>query len=149
MKDQLVEQPKYSIIIAAYNIEEYIERAIESVENQTYKNYELIIVNDCSRDHTARVIRNNTQKYDNIIFVQNEMNKKVGGARNTALSIAKGNYILFLNGDDVLADNTVLEKLDNTIGNNEFDITYLGFKIDGDNEKVIIPTEETCTISSP
>lgn len=136
---------RFSIIVAAYNIEQYIERAINSVENQTYQNIELIVVNDCSTDKTGEVVQKMASIYPNINYIEHKENKKAGGARNTALEIAKGEYIVFLDGDDYLAENDVLEKLDKTIGEDLPDIVYLGFKIEGDREELVIPTEETCT----
>lgn len=147
--DQQVKQEsikkRFSIIIAAYNIEDYIERAIESVEKQTFKDIEIIIVNDCSTDKTGEKILNLSSKYNNIKYIEHKINKKAGGARNTALEIAKGEYIVFLDGDDYLADSNVLEKLDKLIGEDKTDVIYLGFKIEGDREELVIPTPETCT----
>lgn len=136
---------RFSIIVAAYNIENYIERAVLSVENQTFKDYELIIVNDCSTDSTSIRIKKLLEKYDNIIYKEHTENKKAGGARNTGLDIANGEYIVFLDGDDKLANDRVLQKLSNLIGDDTPDIIYLGFKIGGDREELVIPTEETCT----
>lgn len=136
---------RFSIIVAAYNIEDYIERAIESVENQSFKDWELIIVNDGSTDKTDEKILELCSKYNNINYLKHSYNKKAGGARNAALDIAKGEYIVFLDGDDYLANNEVLEKLNNVVANDLVDVVYLGFKIEGDREEWVIPTEETCT----
>lgn len=146
MKGQQAKQNKrFSIITAAYNIEDYIERAVKSVENQTFKNYEFIIVNDCSTDSTSKKIHDFAKKYNNIIPIDHKENKKAGGARNSGLDIACGEYILFLDGDDYLADDTVLERLDKLIGKDKTDVIYLGFKIEGDREELVMPTPETCT----
>lgn len=145
MMDQQVEHIRFSIITAAYNIQDYIQRAIESVEKQTFKNYELIVVNDYSTDKTEEKILEQCNKYDNIKYLKHNENKNLGTARNTALDIAKGEYIIYLDGDDCLAENDVLEKLNNLIGNDTPDIIYLGFKIEGDREELVIPSEETCT----
>lgn len=145
MRDQQVKQPKFSIIMTAFNLSSLIGRAIESVENQTLNDYELIIVDDYSTDDTVKVIKKYMQKYNNINLIENEENKKAGGARNAALTVATGKYILFLDGDDRLADNDVVEKLNNVIGDDDTDVIYLGFKIEGDREELVLPTEETCT----
>jgi len=139
------ETKRFSVIMAAYNIEDYIERSIESVESQTLKNIEIIVVNDASTDGTKQKILDLNSKYNNIIYLEHEKNKQAGGARNTALKIAQGEYIVFLDGDDYLAGDDVLEKLDKVIGEDKVDVTYLGFKIEGDREELVIPTEETCT----
>lgn len=136
---------RFSVIVAAYNIEEYITTAIESVESQTFTDYELIIVDDFSTDNTKSKIIDAANKYNNIIFIEHTENKKAGGARNTALNIASGEYIVFLDGDDKLAENNVLEKLNVIIGQDKTDVIYLGFKIEGDREELVLPTPETCT----
>ena len=143
--DQQVKKNRFSIIIIAYNIEDYIQRAIESVENQTFKDIEIIVVDDCSKDKTREKILELCTKYNNIIFKEHKINKKAGGARNTGLEIATGQYIIFLDGDDYLSNNEVLNKLDKVIGKEEPDVIYLGFQIEGDRKELVIPNEETCT----
>lgn len=146
VKQEITSQTKrFSVIVTAYNIEDYIERAINSVENQIFRNFEIIVVNDCSTDRTGEKISKLVSRYDNIVYIEHKENKRAGGARNTALERATGEYIVFLDGDDYLADNTVLENLDKVIGNDKTDVIYLGFKIEGDREELVIPTEETCT----
>lgn len=145
--DQQAKQVKFSIITAAYNIENYIQRAIESVEKQNFSDYEFIIINDCSTDDTESKILEMCEKYNNIIYLKHKENKKAGGARNTGLKIASGEYILFLDGDDYFAEDDVLQRLNDLIGEDKPDIIYLGFKIEGDREELVIPTEETCTKS--
>ncbi len=139
------EERRFSVIIAAYNIQEYIERAILSVENQTFKNIEIIVVDDCSTDDTEKEILRLCSKYRNIIYLRHNENKKIGATRNTGLNVAKGEYIVFLDGDDYLATDNVLEKIDKVIGKDETDIIYLGFEIEGNREELVIPTEDTCT----
>lgn len=136
---------RFSVIVIAYNIEDYIKNAIESVEKQTFKNYELIVVDDCSTDHTKQVILEQQATYNNFTFIQHEVNKNLGGARNTALDSATGEYILFLDGDDTFADRTVFEKLDKVIGEDSPDIVYMGFEMKGMIQKVLIPTLENST----
>lgn len=143
--DQQAKKKRFSIIIIAYNIEEYIQRAIQSVENQIYKDIEIIVVNDCSTDGTRQKILEMCSKYNNIIFKEHDINKKAGGARNTGIEIATGEYIVFLDGDDYLSNNEVLYKLDKVIGKDNTDVIYLGFKIEGDREELVNPTEDTCT----
>ena len=143
--DQQAKQIRFSIITAAYNIEDYIKRAIESVESQTFNNYEFIIVNDCSIDNTEEKILEYANKFENIKYIKHEENKKLGTARNTALQVASGEYIIYLDGDDYLAKDNVLQRLNDLIGEDKPDIVYLGFKIEGDREELVIPTEETCT----
>ena len=143
--DQQVENKRFSVIVAAYNVEDYIERALKSVVNQTLKNIEIIVINDCATDSTEEKILKFYNEYDNIVYIKHEKNKRLGAARNTGLSVAKGEYIIFLDGDDYLAEDNVLERIDKLIGKDEIDVTYLGFKIEGDREELVLPTEEICT----
>ena len=73
------------------------------------------------------------------------MNKASGGARNTGLNVARGEYIIFLDADDYLYEKDVLSKIDNLIGNKKVDVVYMGFKIGGNRDEFVIPTNETCT----
>lgn len=119
---------RFSIIMAAYNAEKEIEGAIKSVLSQTFKNFEFIVVNDASTDATAEIV----SKYDNIKLINHTENRRAGGARNTGLEMASGEYIIFLDSDDVLADENVLARIDERIGQDMPDVVYLGFKSIGD-----------------
>lgn len=91
---------KISIVMPAYNAEEYIEESIISVQNQTYKNWELIVIDDGSKDNT-RLIVNKLIKEDTRIKYYYQENRKLGAARNSALKVAKGDWIGFLDSDDI------------------------------------------------
>lgn len=95
-----------SIIIPAYNVEQYISRGIESCLNQTYSNIEIVIVDDGSTDGTWDVIERYQQK-DKRIVAKRKPNGGVSSARNQALEIAKGDYVLFLDSDDWLTKDAV------------------------------------------
>ena len=102
-------KPTVSIITPCYNCEKWISETIESVLNQTFKDYEMLIVDDMSTDETKKIVTKYQAK-DNRIKLIN-LNKKGGasGARNKALELAQGRYIAFLDGDD-LWKPTKLEK---------------------------------------
>ena len=91
-----------SIILPVYNGENTISYAIESVLSQSYKKFELIVVNDGSKDHTEELIRN-YQEADDRIRVINQKNKGVSAARNVGIDHAKGRYIGFLDADDLIS----------------------------------------------
>ena len=93
---------KISIIIPAYNSESTLSSAVKSALNQTYKNFEIIIVNDGSSDKTQNVIDFFCKKDSRIISFSHPSNKGVSAARNTALRASSGDYILFLDSDDTL-----------------------------------------------
>ena len=84
----------------AYNAEKYIQDSIDSVLNQSYRDWELIIVDDGSSDSTAEIAKQNVTLDSRITFVH-QQNKKQGAARNTGLKIAKGDWIAFLDSDDL------------------------------------------------
>lgn len=129
---------RFSIIVPAYNAEKTINRAIDSVHNQTFKDYEIIIVDDNSNDRTYEVIRRN----EKVHILKNNEQLKAGGSRNVGIKNAKGEYIVFLDADDYFADNNVLEKIDENIGNEQYDMIYLGFQknVDGELGEKFIPT---------
>ena len=137
------EKVRFSVIIPAYNVQEYIDKALKSVLNQDFKNYEIIVVDDCSTDNTASLVN----KYSKVKLIRHTENKASGGARNTGLDNAKGEYIIFLDADDYLYSNDVLTKVDKLIGSEVVDVVYMGFKIGGNRDELVIPTEETCTKS--
>lgn len=89
-----------SVIIPVYNAETFIKDAIISVENQTYKKTEIIIIDDCSTDNSAKIIKELCNTYPNIIYHLQAANYGVAVARNTGIDIAKGRYIAFLDSDD-------------------------------------------------
>lgn len=99
-----------SIIIPCYNAEKYIEETIKSVLNQTYKNWELIIVNDGSTDNSATIL-NQYLKKDNRIQLINKDNSGVSDTRNKGLEKAKGEFITFLDADDVWHKENLEKKI--------------------------------------
>lgn len=110
---------KISIIVPIYNSENYIEKLINSILFQTYKNYELILIDDGSTDNTYNVIK----KYekDNIkIFKKN--NEGVGETRKFGFNAATGDLVFFCDSDDYLFDNCVLQKINDMFTNKEIDI---------------------------
>lgn len=94
---------KLSLIIPAYNVEQYIERCIESCEHQdmSHSDYEVIVVNDGSTDSTLQIVQQLADKYDNVI-IRTQENQGQSGARNKALGMAKGEYVWFVDGDDYI-----------------------------------------------
>ena len=90
-----------SIITPAYNVGKYIEATIKSVIDQTYTNWEMIIVDDCSIDNTAQMVEKYCTTDKRIKLIRHTENQGVAMARNTALANAKGEYIAFLDGDDM------------------------------------------------
>lgn len=137
MSEQMGHNYKFSIIVPNYNNADWISNTIESVLNQTYKNWEMYIIDDMSTDNSVEVI--NRYKDDRITLIQNEIKLYNGGSRNIGILKAKKSnyegYLLFIDSDDWLADNYVLERLERYISGEDL-ITldyqyYMNFKING------------------
>ncbi len=97
---------KVSIIIPAYNAEKYISNTLDSIINQTFENIEIIIINDGSTDNTETIISNYRKKDNRIIYFYQE-NKGCSASKNKGLELASGDYIQYLDADDILSDNKI------------------------------------------
>ena len=96
MKDALV-----SIITPVYNAEKFIRETIESVQNQTYTNWEMLLINDCSTDSSAEIIKEKAAEDSRIKYIELDKNSGAAITRNTGISKAQGRYIAFLDSDDI------------------------------------------------
>ncbi|HKK53946.1 MAG TPA: glycosyltransferase family A protein [Patescibacteria group bacterium] len=95
-----INNPKISVIIPTYNRANFLPRAIKSVLNQTFKDFELIIVDDGSTDNTKEVINNYLKNDDRIKYIYQQNSGGPPKPKNTGIKIAKGEYIAFLDSDD-------------------------------------------------
>lgn len=102
---------RVSIIMPAYNVEEFITRSIDSVLKQTYINWELLIVNDCSIDSTVREVEPYLTDI-RIQLINNEKNLGGAGSRNVAIKAAKGRYLAFLDSDDLWSEDKLEKQLE-------------------------------------
>lgn len=116
-----------SIITPAYNTEKYIAQTIESVQKQTYKNWEMIIVDDCSQDDTVKIVEEYAKKDSRIILLKNCKNSGVSFSRNQALKHSQGDYIAFLDSDDLWIEDK-LEKQINFMKDNNYVLTYTAYQ---------------------
>lgn len=102
-------KPHISIVIPVYNVSRYLRRCLDSVSNQTLQDIEIIIVNDCSPDPMDDAICVEfSEKDQRITYIKHDANKRQGGARNSALDIATGAYIWFIDSDDFIDINACL-----------------------------------------
>jgi len=99
--------PEVSVLMTAYNREKFILESIESVTQSTFKNLELIIVDDGSKDNTVELVRQSMQKDSRILLYQNENNLGDYPNRNQAASYAKGKYILYVDSDDQIQPDAI------------------------------------------
>jgi len=100
---------KVSVIIPAYNVQEYIEECIESIIKQRIQDIEIICVDDCSTDNTNDILKRYTEKHKNIKVYKNVENGGLAKTRNVGIEKATGDYLLFVDGDDTLQENTISE----------------------------------------
>lgn len=117
-----------SIITPAYNCEKYIAETIESVMKQTYNNWELIIINDCSIDKTHDIVKSYSKVDSRIKLINLEKNSGVVVARNTALEMAMGEYIAFLDSDD-LWKSEKLERQISFMKSNQYGFCFTGYEL--------------------
>lgn len=127
---------KYSVIIPCYKEpEEVFRRCLDSIKNQTLKPYEVICIDDCSPNETPKIA-----KEYGFTYIRHEKNLNNGGARNTGIKLATGDYLVFVNADDYLAPEA-LEEIDKV--NKGQDLILIGFKAFGTWNEIFIPSEET------
>lgn len=137
----------FSIIIPVYKVEKYLSTCVESVINQTYKNIEIILVDDGSPDNCPKICDEYAEK-DNRIKVIHKQNGGLSDARNAGIKIAKGKYVLFLDSDDYLYSNSVLEEIEKSLTSANFpDICYLPNEYWSSNPKSINSKYKDETIS--
>lgn len=103
---------KVSIIMPTYNCGKYILESIQCVQNQTHKDWELIIVDDCSTDNTKEIVEEEQQNDERICYVLQKKNGGAAVARNTGLDHATGDYIAFLDSDDLWTEDKLEKQLD-------------------------------------
>lgn len=126
---------RLSIIIPFYNVEQYIAQCLDSVYHQdiSEEEYEVICVNDASPDHSRDIVLEYQKQHENLILIEHEHNKKLGAARNTGRSIARGKYIWNVDSDDYIAENCLSSVLKQCEQNN---LDILMFNLASDTEGV-------------
>lgn len=101
-----------SVIVAAYNIESYIKRCIDSILKSTYTNLQVIVIDDGSADHTGRLLDEYDDERLNVFHIANQ---GVSGARNVGLDMVTGDYVLFVDGDDYIDENMIDEMVSHAV----------------------------------
>lgn len=128
---------KLSIIVPAYNVENYITQCLDSIVNALtdFNDYEIIVVEDCSTDNTLALLKEISSNYKNLKLLINQKNLGLSGARNKALKYSSGHYITFVDSDDILSYGiltAVAKKIDehNNIDIFEFDFQHYALEAD-------------------
>ena len=113
---------KYSLLVPVYNKLEHIKKCFDSILNQTYNNFEVIIVDDKSNDETINFLKVLSQKDSRIKIYFNNSNFGIGKTRNILLEHATGDYLIFIDSDDYI-ERQLLEKINNILSeNNQIEI---------------------------
>lgn len=120
---------KYSFIVPVYNTKKYLKKCLDSLVNQTYKDFEIIVVNDGSTDKSSNIISKYQKKYKNIIVIDKE-NEGLSMARNRGVQKSSGKYIIFVDSDDYVS-NKLLEEVDKKIDDSDI----LRFQIATEDEE--------------
>ena len=132
-----IEKPKISVIIPVYNSEKYIKRALDSMSGQTFKDFEVIMIDDGSKDASLRIMEEYKERHESWKLVSIE-NKGVSNARNIGISMARGEYISFMDSDDFVAPD-FLETLYNTAKMSDAEIVCCNYYRYWENVGFLIP----------
>lgn len=127
-------QPVVSIIIPAYNVGNFLQQTLLSVQNQTWKDFEVICINDGSSDNSLNIIKKFTKSDNRFKFI-NKKNEGVSAARNDGMKMAQGKYIMFLDGDDYLHPYAIATALA-AIARSGADVCRFGYKKVTIDEKI-------------
>ncbi len=141
--------PLISIIMPVYNAKDTLIKAVGSLVNQTLSDIEIILVNDASTDNSFTIMQLLEERFpDKIAIINSDVNQGPGGARNIGLSYARGEYIGFMDSDDI-AEATMYEKLYNKAVSEDFDIVDCGFFNEKDNMAIIYTSDDLCGKLTP
>lgn len=140
MEEQQLQAPEISVIMLTYNRENLVGRAIESILNQTFCNFEFIIVDNGSTDRSGKIVDEYALKDSRISVIHRERGN-IGSGRNTGLAAATGEYIAFIDDDDY-AEPDFLEFLYNLVVTNNADVSVCGAYDKAFDEKIIMTAEE-------
>ena len=143
--------PLISIIVPVYKVEKYLKKCIDSILNQTYKNYELILVDDGSPDCCPIICDNYAEKNDRVIVIHKQ-NGGLSDARNTGIAIAKGDFICFVDSDDYVSED-FCELLLNAVLKSNADMAICNYLVVDENgnsiqdKNVHLPIQDECISS--
>lgn len=135
-----------SIVVPVYNAERFIEETIQYVRAQTYENWELILVDDCSNDNSCNIIENGMKTESRIRLIHQEANGGAAGCRNKGVSCARGRYVCFLDADDIWESDKLAREVAFIAGGKGF--VFTGYEFADENGKglgkiVHVPSEIT------
>lgn len=131
-------QPLVSVLMPCYNVEKYIEESMDSILNQTYKNMEIIAINDCSTDKTLDILQTMSQRDQRIKIINNETNLKLIKTLNKGIAICQGEYIARMDSDDIALPSRIEKEVLFLEANNDHDIVstlFYAFRTENPSKK--------------
>ena len=137
--------PKVSVIVPVYNSEKYIERCLNSILEQNYNDFELIVINDGSKDKSLEILKDYQNKFPQIITLIDQENTGVAKTRNNAIKMSRGKYIMFIDNDDFI-DKDYIETFVEEAEKEDFDVVLGGYRRPNEKGEIIkelkLPQEE-------
>ncbi len=127
---------KVTIIIPVYNSEKYIGKCLDSILKQTYKDFEILVINDGSKDNSKNIIDEYVQKYPKVIKAIHQENMGVSKTRNKAIKLVNTKYIMFMDNDDFI-DEDYIEVLINNAQQQDQDIVISGYRRPNQDGKIL------------
>jgi glycosyltransferase involved in cell wall biosynthesis len=128
--------PLVSIITPVYNAERFIEKSILSVLNQTYEDWEMLVIDDCSTDNSLAVVKKYSLVDSRIRLINMPKNSGVAAARNTGVNVAKGRFIAFLDSDDTWMPSKLSDQVRYML-DNKYYFTYTSYQVIDDKDRII------------
>lgn len=134
-----MENPKVQIVVPVYNAAEYLRKCLDSIKNQTYTNWEAILIDDASEDNSRDIIREYAESDNRFVYVPLEKNGGVSRARNHALSLLTGDYAAFLDSDDYWEEDMLMTMV-TKIREADFDVVQCRFIYDFPGGRTVLPS---------
>lgn len=125
---------RFSVIIPSFNNGEWISKTLDSILNQTFKDFEIIVVDDMSTDNSVEIIKSKLRDIDTLLI--NQSKRLNGGTRNVGITSAKGEYLIFIDSDDWFIDDKVFEDIDRKL--NGEDILFIGYLSHNPNSDILV-----------
>lgn len=128
-------RPLISVIIPCYNAEKFVEKAVRSIMEQSYSNLEIIVINDCSNDNTANILKGLAKEDNRIKYIENDKNLKLPKTLNKAISLSTGEYIARMDADDISLPTRLEKQIQYMLDNPKVDIIGMNMQYINENDE--------------
>lgn len=133
-------KPHFSVVIPAYGVEKYLKNAVNQVLNQTVRDFEIIIVDDASKDNSGIIADELASKYNNIRVIHHDVNRGLSEARNSGLHLASGDFVFFMDPDDTI-ELTLFEEITKALEKQDADVVVFGIVEEYFDEKGVLQNQ--------